>query len=199
MIPTDELEDYPKRTSVQRCLPYAIGALLIAGIAYGVLRPAGVGLGVGDKAPAFTLGYLDGSGSLSSSELEGHPIVLNFWASWCIPCREEAPLLERKWREYEEEGIVFVGIVIKDTPESALRFAERFDLTYPMLFDPDRVLARQLGLVGLPQTFFIDADGRFIGTVETETRGVSGDTTRLGAIEEADLDRQIEKLLDSMQ
>ena len=199
MIPTDELEDYPKRTSARRALRVVLGVLLIAGIAYGVLRPAGVGSGVGDRAPGFTLEHLDGSGTLSSRELEGHPIVLNFWASWCIPCREEAPLLERKWREYRDEGIAFVGVVIQDTPASALDFARRFDLTYPMLFDPDRVLARKLGLVGLPQTFFIDASGRFIGTVETETTGVSGDTTTLGAIDEADLDRQIAILLESMR
>jgi cytochrome c biogenesis protein CcmG/thiol:disulfide interchange protein DsbE len=198
MIPTDELEDYPKRTSVRRALPFIAGILLIAGISYGLLRPAERGLGVGDKAPAFTLGHLDGSGTMSSRELEGHPVVLNFWASWCLPCREEAPLFERKWREYREQGLLFVGVVIKDTPESALKFAERFDLTYPMLFDPDRVLARKLGLLGLPQTFFIDADGRFIGTVETEQIGVSGDTTRLGAIEEEELDRQIAVLLESM-
>ena len=199
MIPTDELEDYPKRTSARRALPFVIGILLVAGISYGVLRPAETGLGVGDKTPDFTLDYLDGSGSMSSAELEGHPVVLNFWASWCIPCREESPLLERKWREYRDRGVRFVGVVIKDTPESALRFAERFDLTYPMLFDPDRVLARKLGLVGLPQTFFIDADGRFIGSSDTEATGASGDTTVLGAIDEADLDRQIAILLGSMR
>ena len=198
MIPTDELEDYPKRTSVRRALPFIAGVLLLAGISYGILRPAETGLGVGDKAPSFTLERLDGSGSMSSRELEGHPVVLNFWASWCIPCREEAPLFERKWREYREQGIVFLGVVIKDTPEAALRFAKRFDLTYPMLFDTDRVLARKLGLVGLPQTFFIDADGRFIGTAATETIGVAGDTTRLGAIDEDDLERQIQVLLESM-
>lgn len=198
MIPTDELEDYPKRTSVRRALPFIAGVLLIAGISYGILRPAETGLRPGDEVPAFTLERLDGSGAMSSRELEGHPVVLNFWASWCAPCREEAPLLERKWREYEDRGIRFVGVVIKDTPEFALRFAKRFDVTYPMLFDPQRVLARKMGLVGLPQTYFIDASGRLIGTVETETTGTSGDTTILGAIEEADLERQLQALLDSI-
>jgi cytochrome c biogenesis protein CcmG/thiol:disulfide interchange protein DsbE len=192
MIPTDELEDYRKRTSARRAIPFVIGAVVVAAIAYGVLRPADPGSSTGQKAPTFTLGYLDGNGELSSDELAGHPVVLNFWASWCAPCREEAPLLEKKWREYEDQGVRFIGVVIRDTPESALRFAERFDLTYPMVFDPDRVLARKLGLIGLPQTFFIDAEGHLTVAATSET-GING---RLGAIEAEDLDRQIRALLD---
>jgi cytochrome c biogenesis protein CcmG/thiol:disulfide interchange protein DsbE len=192
MIPTDELEDYRKRTSARRAIPFVIGAVVVAAIAYGVLRPADPGSSTGQTAPTFTLGYLDGNGELSSDELAGHPVVLNFWASWCAPCREEAPLLEEKWREYEDQGVRFIGVVIRDTPESALRFAERFDLTYPMVFDPDRVLARKLGLIGLPQTFFIDSEGHLTVAATSET-GING---RLGAIEAEDLDRQIRAMLD---
>lgn len=199
MIPTDELEDYPKRTSARRALPYLVAAVVIGAIAYGIVRPARPGVQAGDQAPQFTLEYLDGSGTLSSDDLEGHPVVLNFWASWCIPCREEAPLLEAKWREYQDQGVRFVGVVIKDTPESALAFAKKFHLTYPMLFDPDRVLARQLGLVGLPQTFFIDATGRFVGSSDQGSTPTSGDISILGAIEAADLDRQIRAMLRSMR
>ena len=198
MIPTDELEDYPKRTSVQRALPFVVGIVVIAAITYGVLRPAESDTAAGERAPSFTLELLDGTGTFSSSELDGHPVVLNFWASWCLPCREEAALFERKWLEYKDQGVRFIGVVIKDTPESALRFAERFDLTYPMLFDPDRVLARKLGLIGLPQTFFLDAEGRFVASSQEEATGSSGDTTVLGAIDEADLDRQIQELLESI-
>src|SRR5687767_11522411 len=182
MIPTDELEDYPKRTSARRALPYVVAVAVIGAIAYGIARPAGSP--AGDQIPTFSLGYLDGSGTLSSDDLSGHPIVLNFWASWCGPCREEAPLLESKWREYRDEGVRFIGVVIRDTPDSALSFARRFDLTYPMLFDPDQVLARELGLVGLPQTFFIDAEGQVVGASDV-----------LGAIEAGELDRQIEDML----
>ena len=199
MIPTDELDDYPKRTSFRRALPFVLGLVVIAGITYGVLRPAESDTAAGEQAPSFTLGLLDGSGTFSSAELEGHPVVLNFWASWCLPCREEAGLLERKWLEYKDQGVRFIGVVIKDTPESALRFAKRFDLTYPMLFDPDRVLARKLGLIGLPQTFFLDAQGRFVASSQEEATSSAGDTTVLGAIDEADLDRQIQILLESME
>ena len=188
MIPTDELEDYPKRTSVRRTVPIVIGIAIVVAIGYGILRPAPSGDRVRASAPRFTLGYLDGSGELSSEDLKGHPVVLNFWASWCIPCREESPLLERKWQEYRDEGVRFVGVVVQDTPESALAFVRRFDLTYPMVFDPDRELARELGLVGLPQTFFLDETGRVVAS--------SGGSTVLGAIEEDDLDRQIQALLE---
>jgi cytochrome c biogenesis protein CcmG/thiol:disulfide interchange protein DsbE len=183
MIPTDELEDYPKRTSARRALPYVAALAILGAIAYGIARPAGSP--EGQQMPTFSLGYLDGSGTLSSDDLAGHPIVLNFWASWCLPCREEAPLLEDKWREYSDQGVRFVGVVIRDTPDSALDFVRRFDLTYPMLFDPDQVLARDLGLVGLPQTFFIDAEGH-----------VAGASDVLGAIEATELDRAIRSLLE---
>ncbi|MGH2757868.1 MAG: TlpA disulfide reductase family protein, partial [Actinomycetota bacterium] len=169
MIPVDELEGYPKRTSRLRHVVYAlVGAALLGGAVYGILAPASEeGLQPG-AAPEFSLESLSGE-TLTSRQLRGHPVVLNFWASWCAPCREEAPLLEAKWREYREQGVRFVGVNIRDHEADARRFVERYGLSFPILRDPDQTLAGELGVgLGLPQTFFISADWRLLSTVSGE-------------------------------
>jgi cytochrome c biogenesis protein CcmG, thiol:disulfide interchange protein DsbE len=193
MIPTDELEDYPKRTSVRRFVPLAVGLLLVGAIAYGVLRPAQTNNRAGERAPDFSLAYLDDSGTLSSDDLVGNPVVLNFWASWCIPCRDEMPLFEKKWREYRDEGITFVGVLIRDTKEDALAFVERNDITYPIVWDPDQQLARALGVSPLPETFFIDSTWNLIPGVSKDLAG--GGVRTFGAIDEAELQDRIDRLL----
>ena len=195
MKPFDEREPQRKRTSVRTAGAIAAGLLLIGSIYYGVTRPAQIDSAAGEVAPTFSLELLDGSGTLSSSELTGRPVVLNFWAGWCGPCRAEAPLLEAKWRQYRDRGLMVVGVMVRDTPESGLDFVERYDITYPTVWDPDQSLAREVGLVGLPQTFFIDADGRFVGTSMGTALGDQQGIAVLGPIEEDELDRQIEALL----
>ena len=193
MIPTDELEDYPKRTSSLRRGVIAALVLVVVGLlAYGVLRPADRESDAGNEAPEFELELLDGSGTLSSDELRGQPVVLNFWASWCVPCLEEMPLFERKAQEYAE--IAFVGVLIKDTPESARKFLRENDITYPIVWDPDQELAGALGVDFLPETFFIDGSWRFIEGVTKDLAGSRG-TRSFGAISEDELQERIDRLL----
>jgi cytochrome c biogenesis protein CcmG/thiol:disulfide interchange protein DsbE len=123
-------------------------------------------------APAFTLERLDGEGELALSSLRGKAVVLNFWASWCIPCKEEAPHLEEVWQDKRADGLVVVGLDAKDFRRDARSFAERFDLTFPIVFDGAGSTLSDWGVTGFPETFVIDRQGRvvesFVGAVNSD-------------------------------
>ncbi len=88
-------------------------------------------------------------------------MIVNFWASWCNPaCYEEAPVLERAWRTYRERGLVVVGIDMQDTPEAAQAFIRRFELTFPNAPDTGGKVAVEYGVYGVPETFFVDREGK---------------------------------------
>jgi cytochrome c biogenesis protein CcmG/thiol:disulfide interchange protein DsbE len=133
----------------------AIGFLLILG--YG-LRSQFVSP-IGAPAPDFTLSLFDG-GELSLADRRGLVVVVNFWASWCSPCRDEAPALERVWREYEDKGVVFVGVNVNDITAKATAFIEEFNITYPNGPDPYDRISRAYHTTGVPETFLIAKDGR---------------------------------------
>jgi len=125
------------------------------------------------EAPDFTLERLDREGELTLSSLRGKAIVLNAWASWCLPCKEEAPFLEQVWRDNRSRGLVVVGLDAKDFRKDARRFARRFDLTFPLVYDgPGDVAADRYGVTGFPETFVVDREGRvlevFVGAVNAE-------------------------------
>lgn len=112
----------------------------------------------GDPAPAFEAPLLDGEGTLALSDLRGKPVVLNFWASWCAPCVQEAPVLEQAYERYGDE-VAFVGVNIRDARSGALAFSARYGAGYPDVRDEGRRIEGAYGLTGQPETFFIDADG----------------------------------------
>jgi cytochrome c biogenesis protein CcmG/thiol:disulfide interchange protein DsbE len=199
MVPMDELEDARAATRKwRRATLWAAAAVAILAVVYGLLRPAGEPTKAGTAAPEFSLARLTGSGSVSSADLKGGPVVINFWASWCDPCREEAPLLEAAWREHRDEGLTVLGVDLKDAPDNARAFIDEHGLTYPTVTDPDMELARALGIGstdGLPQTFFVDSGWR-LQPVEGDAAGEGG-VVVLGALSEDLLDDQIARLLDS--
>ncbi len=133
-------------------------------------------------APAFTTSLFDG-GELALSDLEGRPVVINFWASWCAPCRDEAIPLERAWLAYRERDVVFVGIDTQDTEDAARAYLAEFGITYPNGRDEDGRISIEYGIVGLPATFFIDRKGIVV-------------SRWVGAIPEATLVQRVEALLE---
>ena len=127
------------------------------------------------QAPDFKLERLDEEGELALSSLRGQGVVLNVWASWCIPCKEEAPILEQVWRDNRDRGLVVVGLDAKDFRRDARRFARRFELTFPLVYDGPGETLTGYGVTGFPETFVLDREGR---VVEAFVGGVTSDEDR---------------------
>jgi cytochrome c biogenesis protein CcmG/thiol:disulfide interchange protein DsbE len=104
-------------------------------------------------------------GRIALSELRGTPVVLNFWASWCDPCRVEAPMLERGWRQAGREGVLFLGLDMQDVTGDAREFLRAFSISYPNVHEAGKEVSRRYGVTGLPETFFISRRGRIVGHV----------------------------------
>jgi cytochrome c biogenesis protein CcmG/thiol:disulfide interchange protein DsbE len=123
----------------------------------------------GRLAPGFRLALYDGS-EVSLESLRGQVVVLNFWASWCQPCQEEAPILERAWRAYRDRGVLLLGVNVKDVPKASSAFIEQFGISYPNGPDPYERVAHAYRVFGYPETYVIDAEGRvqkrYIGAID---------------------------------
>lgn len=117
-------------------------------------------------APDFTLPRIDAEGGdLTFSSLKGKAVVVNFWASWCVPCKDEAPELQKTWEKYRDQGLVVLGVDAKDFKQDGKRFIKRFGLTYPNVNDGKGSTLGKWGVRGFPETFFIDREGRIVGEV----------------------------------
>lgn len=112
---------------------------------------------VGRPAPSFSLETLEGD-TLASSELEGEVVVLNFWASWCIPCRQEHDVLKRAERVYADRPARVVGVVYQDSRANARRFMRRLGGDWPSVMDPGSRTAIAFGVYGVPETYFLAPD-----------------------------------------
>jgi cytochrome c biogenesis protein CcmG/thiol:disulfide interchange protein DsbE len=132
-------------------------------------------------APDFTLTALDGA-TVRLSEFRGHPVIVNFWASWCVPCRQEFPVLRRALRDHRADGLVVLGVIWNDLPRDARAFARDQQARWPMLIDPDRIAGTAYGITAVPQSFVVRPDG----TLSAHVYGSDGITTRI-------LDRQVER------
>ncbi len=132
-------------------------------------------------APDFTLSGYDGR-RITLSQLRGQVVVINFWASWCVPCRQEAAYLERTWRKYKDQGVIFIGVDYVDTEPKALAYIQEFDITYINGPDLGTAISAAYNIKGVPETYYVDRSGLLHGVT-------------IGPLQEPDLDTKIEELL----
>jgi cytochrome c biogenesis protein CcmG/thiol:disulfide interchange protein DsbE len=152
-------------------------------LAYGLLSKGGQTIAAGDPAPDKELSTLDGSGSGRISDYRGRWVLVNFWASWCEPCRTEAPALERFHRAHQADGFTVLGINLDDATDDARGFVEQYGLTYPQLRDGDgRERRDAYGMTGFPESFLVDPQGNLA-------------LIRRGPVTEEYLDREVAPLL----
>ncbi|NOJ82789.1 TlpA family protein disulfide reductase [Myxococcus xanthus] len=126
----------------------------------------------GKPAPDFALRALDSGEKVSLADLKGRPVVINFWASWCSPCRVEHPVLEWGARQYGSQA-VFLGVVFQDTDDNARGFLQQYGASFPQLVDPRSRMALDYGVAGVPETYFIDPNGiirgKHVGPIDPQT------------------------------
>ncbi len=134
---------------------------------------------VGDPAPDFELPLLRSEGKNASlATYDGTVRVVNFWASWCGPCRDEAPLLERAWKKHRDDGVVVLGVDTRDFVSDGTAFLREFEITYPNVHDGRGEQAERYGVAALPETFVLDADGEIVA----HFKGAVDDAAELEAV-----------------
>ena len=160
---------------------------LIGILAYGFMRdPRYINSPlIGQQAAPFTVTLFDGK-KLSLDDLRGKAVFLNFWASWCPPCRAEARDLEAAWQRVKNSDVVFLGVDIQDTEEDARAYLREFDVTYPNGRDLTGKVAVDYGVWGIPDTFFIDPQGRItykhVGSLGTPLITAKLEEARAGVV-----------------
>ncbi len=137
-----------------------IGVALLAVFVIGLLNPPSVRVGAG-QAPEVAFTTFDGE-RMRLSDFRGKPVVMNFWASWCVPCREEAATLEQAWKTHQDK-VQFVGLAYLDQDKNALPYLKEFGITFPNGHDLGSKAYTAYHVQGVPETFFIDADGNIQG------------------------------------
>ena len=144
-----------------KVLAYGFVLALLGLLGWGLLRAYAGQLAEG-PAPDFTLYTFDGQ-EITLSDLQGQVVVINFWASWCPPCRDEAPYLESSWRKFKDQGVVFLGVDYVDTETEALAYIAEFVITYPNGPDIGTRISQAYRIQGVPETFFVGKDGTLRG------------------------------------
>ncbi|MGH2537488.1 MAG: TlpA family protein disulfide reductase [Candidatus Promineifilaceae bacterium] len=161
-------------------LVWGVLLLFLALMGWGLYRVQAGQLDHG-PAPDFTLSLYRG-GTFRLAEQRGQVVMVDFWASWCVPCRREASTLQALWQEYQERGVVFVGVAYADTEAAARAFLDEFGITYPNGPDLGTRISSDYRMEGVPEKFFIDRQGQIQAVI-------------IGPAAEAEYRRQLEALL----
>jgi cytochrome c biogenesis protein CcmG/thiol:disulfide interchange protein DsbE len=152
----------PRRWSNIVLWAAVIGLLALVG--WGLLNNNKPRPEAGQVAPDFELSFYNGYewenlSQSSLADMRGKIVVLNFWASWCTPCRMEADLLENAWQKYRDQGVIFLGVAYADAEPKSLAFLDEFDISYPNAPDLRSAISADYEITGVPETFFIDREG----------------------------------------
>ena len=144
---------------------------------------------LGRPVPPFSLTLFDG-GRFDLEANRDKVVVVSFWASWCVPCREEAPLLEAAWRAYRDQGVLFVGVNVQDQEPAARQFIQEFGLSFPNGPDPGSRIGVDYGVYGIPELFFVDRSGRIaykhIGLIGARLLQAKLEDARRGVMSQAE-------------
>lgn len=138
-----------------------LAVLAVVGLlAFGLLSKGDSGLALGEAAPAPAMPQLEGGGEGSLADYRGSWVLVNFWASWCEPCRGEAPALEQFQRQHQGDDFTVLGIDTRDLSGDGRAFVEKYGLSYPQLRDGDGSVSHDFGTTGVPENFLIDPRGK---------------------------------------
>ncbi len=185
----------PKRGGTTIIIIVAIvGVLLLAVFYYGILNPPSVRVASGSAPPIVFTTY-DGN-DISLADYQGKPVVVNFWASWCFPCREEQATLEAAWRKYSDQ-VQFLGLAYLDQEPNALAYIAEFDVTYPNGPDKGSRIYNTYHVQGVPETFFIDTEGKIATFKDAAGEEIKG--YHIGPLSASLLENRIQQLLEMAQ
>jgi cytochrome c biogenesis protein CcmG/thiol:disulfide interchange protein DsbE len=170
MTETVQSSTTPAETAPRRKIRWTMIALwaaviFILGIlAWGLINTNAARPEVGQTAPDFDVEFFDGyewetRPVASLSEMRGRPVILNFWASWCVECRYETDVLEATWQKYRDQGVVFLGVAYADVEPNSIAYMEEFGVTFPHAPDLGTDISQEYEITGVPETFFIDKNG----------------------------------------
>jgi cytochrome c biogenesis protein CcmG/thiol:disulfide interchange protein DsbE len=166
-----------------RSLTVFLGVLAVVGLlAFGLVKKSGASLDLGEKAPVSTLPKLDGHGDASLTSYRGHWVLVNFWASWCLPCRDESPALQSFYRQHRADDFTILGVDTRDLSDDGKGFVDKYGVTYPQLRDGDGDYGHDFGTTGVPENFLVNPQGKLV-------------VIRRGPIDGSYLDRYVAPLL----
>lgn len=167
-----------------------LGLIVLLGL--GMMRNGAPPLANG-SAPTFEIKSFEGQ-TFRLAELRGRPVVLNFWASWCKECRDEAAFLEATWKQYRDKGLVVIGVDYVDTEPEAKAYLAQFGITYPNGADLQTRVSQAYRITGVPETYFITREGKLLDGLDAKGRAYGN---WIGPIPEAALGERVLKLLQN--